>query len=89
MIEVKEGIVGMLTDGSLVIFPDGNKGQDNEYLRFVHGPRSKELSRLVAWPGMILKELKELEEKVENMEAFLTGRCQENAYQDWLEDKEG
>jgi uncharacterized protein YqhQ len=93
MIEVKAGIVAMLKDGSLVIFPDGNHGEDNECLRFVNGPRKKELSRLVAWPGLILEDLKELEAKVANLEAFLTVRCLESDYEYWLDepkaDKDG
>lgn len=84
MIEVKHGIIAFCKDGSLVIFPDGNYGKDNEYLRFVNGPRRKELSRITAWPGLILEELKELEQKVENMETFLIDRCEEDIYEEWL-----
>ena len=91
MITVRKGIVDLCKDGSMLIFPTGNHGPEGEYREFVDAPdfKSHGVSRLLAWPGLILEELKELEEKVENMNAFISIRCTERDYEEWLEDKGG
>jgi hypothetical protein len=67
-IRIEKGIVAFKKNGSMIVFPDGNVGKDNEYLRFFKTPESKELAYLFADPKTILERLKEGKEEAEGID---------------------
>ncbi len=59
MQRIEKGILAFKKDGTILYFPDGNVGKDNEYLRFNKTAESKELAVLVAGPSFLYDHLKE------------------------------
>lgn len=56
-LRIEKGIVAFKKNGSMIVFPDGNVGKDNEYLRFNKTPESKELAHLFASPQFLFEQV--------------------------------
>ena len=82
MQRIEKGIIAFKKDGTIVYFPDGNVGKDNEYLRFNKTPESKELVVLFGGPSFLFDHLKE-NRALEDIKDWL-----EEMHPDILEDYE-
>ena len=59
MQRIEKGIIAFKKDGTIVYFPDGNVGKDNEYLSFNKTAESKQVSCLFGGPKYLYEHLLE------------------------------
>lgn len=66
-IRIEKGVVAFKKSGTIVVFPDGNDGENGEYQKFFKTKEGKELAWLFASPKFLYNHLNEERDELEEL----------------------